>query len=264
MWRAGKHWVIDGPALHGKVDMNLDLPGSGELHGVGKEIFEDLQEALRVGLHGSWQILIEPNMERQVLGLGHMPEAAVDDVVQNGEGYLLDLDGNGAGLDFGEIEDVVDEVEEVGTGGVDVAGKLDLLLREVTSGVDGELLAEDEDGVERRTQLVRHVREELGLVFRGERQLSSLFLERPASLLDLGVLALDFGVLLGKQLGLQAQLFIGILKLRLAGLQCNGQLLRLHEEALGAHRRFDGIEDRADALGEQIEERERAGMEVLE
>src|SRR6185295_18886270 len=99
--------------------------------------------------------------------------------------------------------------------------------------VSGELLAEDEDGIERRAQLVGHVREELGLVFRRERQLSGLFLERAASLLDLGVFALDFGVLLGKQLGLHAQLLIRLLELRLAGLQLDGELLRLREKPLG-------------------------------
>ena len=193
-----------------------------------------------------------------------MPEVAVDVVAQAGEGDFLDLDGDGAGLDFREIENVVDEVQQVGAGGVDVAGKLDLLVREVAPGVFGELLAEDEDGIERRAQLVGHVRQELGLVFRGERQLGGFFLERAAGLLDLGVLALDLGVLLGEQLGLGAQLLIGLLELALAGLQLDGELLRLREQALGAHRRLDGIEDRADALGEQLEEREGPSAEVLE
>ena len=124
------------------------------------------------------------------------------------------------------------------------------------AGISGELLAEDEDGIERRAQLVGHVRQELGLVFRGERQLGGFFLERAAGLLDLGVLALDLGVLLGEQLGLRAQLLIGLLEFALAGLQLDGELLRLREQTLGAHRRFDGVEDRADALGEQLEEGE--------
>ena len=130
------------------------------------------------------------------------------------------------------------------------------LSDEVARGVFGELLAEDEDGIERRAQLVGHVRQELGLVFRGERQLGGLFLERVAGLLDLGVLALDLGVLLGEQLRLGAQLFVGLLEFALAGLQLDGELLRLREQALGAHRRLDGIEDRADALRELIEEGE--------
>ena len=42
---------------------------------------------------------------------------------------FLDLDGDRAGLDLREVENVVDEVEQVGAGGVDVAGEIDLLGR---------------------------------------------------------------------------------------------------------------------------------------
>ncbi len=105
---------------------------------------------------------------------------------------------------------------------------------------------EDEDRVERRAQLVRHVGQELGLVLRGERQLGGLFLERAAGLLDLLVLALDLGVLLGELLGLGGQLLVGLLQLGLPRLQLGGQLLRLLEQALGAHRRLDGVEHDAD------------------
>ena len=130
------------------------------------------------------------------------------------------------------------------------------LRMRLPGGVFGELLAEDQDRIERRAQLVRHVRQELGLVLRGERQLGGLFLERVAGLLDLGVLALDLGVLLGEQPRLGAQLLVGLLQFALAGLQLDGELLRLREQALGAHRRFDGVEHRADALRELVEEGE--------
>ena len=78
---------------------------------------------------------------------------------------------------------------------------------------------------------------------------SGFFLERVAGLLDLGVLALDLGVLLGEQLRLGAQLFVGLLELTLAGLQLGSELLRLREQPLGAHRRLDGVEDDADGSG---------------
>ena len=172
----------------------------GELDGVGQQVLEDLLQPLRVAVHDARQVVGEMHVERQVLGLGHVPEVAVDVVAQAGEGDFLDLDGDRAGLDLREVENVVDEVQQVGAGRVDVAGELDLLGGEVARRVLGELLAEDEDGIERRAQLVRHVRQELGLVLRGERQLGGLFLERVAGLLDLGVLALDLGVLLGEQL----------------------------------------------------------------
>ena len=39
-------------------------------------------------------------------------------------------------------------------------------------------------------------------------------------------------------------------------LQLDGELLRLLQQVLGPHRRFDGVEDDADRLGELLEERE--------
>ena len=147
---------------------------------------------------------------------------------------------------------------------MDVAGEIDLLGREVAAGVVGQLLAEDEDRVERRAQLVGHVGEELGLVLGGEGQLGGLFLERAAGLLDLAVLELDLGVLLGEQPGLGAQLLVGLLKLALARLELDRQLLRLLEQALGAHRRLDRVEHDADARRELIEEDEVRRSERLE
>ena len=66
-------------------------------------------------------------------------------------------------------------------GGVDVLGELDLLVGEVAADVLGELLAEDQERVERRAQLVRHVREELRLVLRRERQLARPSPRAPAA-----------------------------------------------------------------------------------
>ena len=108
--------------------------------------------------------------------------------------------------------------------------ELDLFGAEIAAGVFGELLAENQDRVERRAQLVRHVREELGLVFRGERELGGLFLEGAAGLLDFLVLALDFDVLFGELLGLLCQLLVGLLQFRLPRLKLDGELLRLLQQ----------------------------------
>ncbi len=140
---------------------------------------------------------------------------------------LLGHDGHRARFDLGEIEDVGDEVQQVGARAVDRARELHLLGREVALGVIAQLLTEDQDAVERRTQLVRHVGQELGFVLRGEGELGGLFLERPARLLDFLVLALHFDVLLGQLLGLLRQLLVGLLQLALLGLQLRGELLRL-------------------------------------
>ena len=96
---------------------------------------------------------------------------------------------------------------------MDGAGELDLLRRQVAVRVVGQLLAEDQDRVQRRAQLVRHVGQELGLVLRGQRQLGRLFFERAAGLLDFLVLALHLDVALGELLRLLLELLVGLLQL---------------------------------------------------
>ena len=103
---------------------------------------------------------------------------------------------------------------------------------------------------------MRHVGQELRLVLRGQRQLGGLFFQRAPGLLDLLVLALDLGVLLGELLRLLRQLLVGLLQLLLLRLQLGGELLRLLEQALGLHRRLDAVEHDADAGGQLLEERQ--------
>ena len=229
-------------------------PCDGELEGVGEQVLENLLQALRIAREDARQVVVDVDVERQVLGLGDVAERCARRCRAGAERDLLGFDGDRARLDLREVENVVDQRQQVGAGGVDVARELDLLGRQVAAGVLGELLAENQDRVERRAQLVRHVGEELRLVLRGERQLGRLLLERAAGLLDFLVLALDFGVLLGELLGLRRQLLVGLLQLGLPGLQLDGQLLRLLQQALGAHRRFDGVEHDADRLRELLEE----------
>src|SRR5207247_2437888 len=69
-------------------------------------------------------------------------------------------------LDLRQVEDVVDEHQQVVAGRVDRLGELLLLAGQVPLRVLGELVGEDEQAVERRPQLVAHVRQELGLVLR--------------------------------------------------------------------------------------------------
>ena len=69
----------------------------------------------------------------------------------------------------------------------------------VVVGVVLELLGQDQQAVQRRAQLVRHVGDELGLVLRRDRELAGLLLDEALGLLDLEVLLLGLDVLLGEQ-----------------------------------------------------------------
>ena len=193
-----------------------------------------------------------------------VPERSRDHVDQVGEGDFLGLDRNRAGFDLREVEDVADEVKEVGAGAVNRSRELDLLGGEVSFRIVGQLLSQDEDRVKRRTQLVRHVCEEFRLVFRRERELGRLLLDRAAGQLDLLVLAFDLDVLLGKLLRFLFELLIGLLQFLLLSLQFSRQLLRLLEQTFGLHGCSDRIEYDADARGELFEERRLQGREGID
>ena len=190
---------------------------------------------------------VDEHIESEVAALGLVPERAADHVEEVGEEHFLGLHRDRAGLDLREVENVGDQIEQVGAGAVNRARELDLLARQVALGVVRELLPENQDAVERRPQLVRHVREELGLVLRRQRELGGLVLERAAGLLDFLILAFDLDVLLGELLRLLRELLVGLLQFLLLRLQLAGELLRLLEQPFRLHRRLDAVQHDADA-----------------
>ncbi len=76
-----------------------------------------------------------------------------------------------ARLDLGQIEDVVDQVEQVPAAPQNVLDMALLILPEGAEAGIEEQLREADDGVERRAQLVRHVGEEFAFHRAGALQL---------------------------------------------------------------------------------------------
>ena len=203
----------------------------GELDRVRKQILQNLLEPLGVGGDAA-QVAVDRDLERKAAPLRLVTERAGDGFLEVAQRNFLRVDRHRAGFDLRKVEDVADEIEQVAARAVNCARELDLTMRQVAVGIVRELLAKDQDAVERRAQLVRHVREKFRLVLRGQRKLGRLLLERAPGLLDLVVLALDLGVLLGELLGLLLELLVRQLQLLLLRLQLGGQLLRLLEQAL--------------------------------
>jgi hypothetical protein len=159
-----------------------------------------------------------------------------------------------AGLDLGQVQDVVDQLEQVAAGRVDRPGELHLLAGQVPLGVVGQHLGQHQRAVQRGTQLVRHVGHELGLVLRRDGQLPGAVLQLLAGLLDLEVLHLDVAVLPGQQRRLLGQLGVRALQLVLLLLQLLGQALGLGEQRLGPLVGQDRVQPDADRLLELLEQ----------
>ena len=256
-----EQWMFRAPAAERRRHGHAHAALGGELERVGQQVLQHLLQAFGIRHHAAAEIAVDLDLERQMAVLGFVPERPSHGFQQVRGQDFLGIDRHGAGLDLRQIEDVADQVEQVGAGAMDGAGEFDLLVGQVAVGVFGELLAEDQDRVERRAQLVRHVGQEFRLVLRGQRQFGRLFLQRAAGLLDFLVLPFHFDVALGELLRLLLELLVGLLQFLLLGLQFAGELLRLLQQAFGLHRRLDRVEHDADAIGELLEEGHLRGGE---
>src|SRR5215469_1134444 len=88
-------------------------------------------------------------------------EGAVNVVEQLNQRQLLRLYVQSSGLDLRQVEDVADELEQIGARLVNALGKGDLLLGEMSGRVVRKQPGVDEHRTQRSSQLMRHVREEL-------------------------------------------------------------------------------------------------------
>src|SRR5215831_9718443 len=96
---------------------------------------------------------IELDVEGKMASLRLMPERARNRI-----------HADRARLDLRQIENIADEIHQIGAGAVDGAREFDLAVGKIAFGVLTELLPQNQNAVERRAQLMGHVGKEFGLV----------------------------------------------------------------------------------------------------
>ena len=141
-------------------DVDGDGAAVGELDGVGEEIDENLAEAGDVADDGFGRAGGEGGADRDFLFGGAGDEEADGRGDACGERERDGLKGELAGRDFGEVEDVVDDGEEVFAAGLDDIDAVALLGGERGIAQEG---GHADDGVHGRADFVTHGREKLGL-----------------------------------------------------------------------------------------------------
>ena len=170
-------------------DGDDDFALGGEFDGVADEVVDDLAQAAGVAAQFERDFGADEGGELEALAVGLGGEevhGAVDDLAQVEVG---DVEVELAGLDLGEVEDVVDDDEERFAADADGAGELALLVRQV--GHEQEVGHAD-DAVHRRADFVAHVGEEFALEPVGRLGRDHGGLERDVGALALGdVLAED-------------------------------------------------------------------------
>ena len=142
--------------------------GRRELDGVGEEVEQHLLERAFVA-HQRRQAWLDLGGEHDVGLLGpaaHQGQAFLDCGVER-HALLAQLEF--AGFELGEVENVVDQVEQVAAAGVDVLGVVGVFLQaHRTEHLVLDHFREADDGVQRRAQFMAHIGQELGLGAVGE------------------------------------------------------------------------------------------------
>ena len=83
---------------------------------VGKEVLQDLLQTFVIALHEPRQVGRKMDVEWKIFRFGDVPEVAFDVFPQPVERDLLDLDRDSTRFDLGEVENVIDEIEQIGAG----------------------------------------------------------------------------------------------------------------------------------------------------
>ena len=161
------------------ADGEGDRALAGILDRVVQQVDQDLLDAHLVPAEHTGNGGVHVELELQALLLGLDPDH-VDDLGEQGPRLVGDVDDlHLAGLDLGDVQNVVDQREEHLAGALDVPGVFRHLVGDVLPQDD---LVEPDDGIDGGADLVAHAGEEVVL--------------RPVQLLDLLLLALGEGVLL--------------------------------------------------------------------
>lgn len=194
------------------TDVQAHLATLGELDGIGQQVLEDLLQALAVGEQGGGYIRFSVYFEGQPLVPGQRFEHAAQALDQAFHLSAFRAHLELAGLDLGNVENVVDQVEQVIAGRVDRICELDLFIAQVAFGVFRQQFGQDQRAVQRRAQLVGHIGQELGLVLARALQLVGARLQLVLSLHQLVVLQVQ-------RLCAFGQLLVGLLQAPPAGFQ---------------------------------------------
>ena len=254
-----------------------DAAAFGELERVREQVFQDLLQALHIGVDAVGRIGRNLDFEIEVFASSDWLESALHRVANIAQGNGVDFDFHLARFHFRQIENLVDEIEQIAAAGVNRRCEFDLFRCQIVVVVFRQQLGQNQHRVERRAQFVAHVRQKLRLVFGTQCQLLGFVFQSRTRQFDFVVFLLDFDVLLRQFFGfffqlvrLGFQLDIGLLELfllrlqflRLA-LQFLRQRLRLFEQFFGAHIGADHVEHDAQRFHQLIQKREMNFAEIV-
>jgi hypothetical protein len=122
--------MVLAPAALGDGNGQAHAALLGEFEGIGKQVLEHLLQALGVGDQAARKVRIGSTQSQPPV-FRLVAERPRDHFEQAGEEDFLGFHRDRAGFDLRKIENVADQVQQVGSGAVNGSGKLDLLGRQI-------------------------------------------------------------------------------------------------------------------------------------
>ena len=119
------------------------------------------------------------------------------------------------GLDFGKVEDFINELKEIIAAVIDDMCRFHLLLGQVVVPVTGEITGKQEQAVQGCAELMRHICQKLGFVSAGQSNLFRFLFKCASCLLKVFVFSLDLTLLVFKTVGFVFQFLVYCLQLLL-------------------------------------------------
>ena len=206
--------------LHGvrRGELSVDRAFRGELERVGEQVLEDLHQARAVGLDACRQTFARvETREREATVLRDAAERTLDILDDVADRASANIDGRRPGFDLREIEDVVDEVEQVGTGAPDRRANSTCLAGEVLSGCRSSCLASKSSELSGVRSSCDMFAKNCDLYFEVSASCSAFCSSALRASSISRVRLLDFFVLLGQQAGFFFQLLVGAAAARPVG-----------------------------------------------
>ena len=165
------------------ADLQFDLALIGKLQGIGQQVAQNLVQTHTVTEDVLGHVVRHQIEQAQALLFGLRAHAGIQLLEHLAHIQRLQLELHAPGLDLGQVEHVIDQLQQITAGLVHDVGMLDLFGAEVAEGVLFQLIAEDQNAVERRAQLMGHIGEKFRFIAVGQRQLLGLFAQALLGLL---------------------------------------------------------------------------------
>src|SRR6185312_17433264 len=134
-------------------DAHLHRTGGGELERVRQQVVDDLFQLAGAGVDARGQVVGQLHDEVQPLVAVHVVEVAAQAAGEVFQRVVVQRQLHLAGLDLGQVEDVVDQPQQAAAGVVDDLRRFDFLAVQPPTRVLRQAAREDQQAVQRRAQL---------------------------------------------------------------------------------------------------------------